>query len=64
MTTTTIDETQIRAEIDALRTQLTGNLFEDMDLQQKIYELKKQLNPAIVENPELDDDDFCLSCGS
>lgn len=62
--TTTIDETQIRAEIATLKTQLTGNLFEDMDLQQKIYELKKQLNPAIVENPELDDDDFCLSCGS
>ena len=61
--TATIDETQIRAEIDALKVQLTGNLFEDMELQQQIYELKKQLNPAIVENPELDDD-ICLSCGS
>lgn len=62
--TTTIDETKIRTEISELKTKLTGNLFEDMEYQQQIYELKKQLNPAIVENPELDEDDFCLSCGS
>jgi hypothetical protein len=58
-----LDETQIREEIARLRTTLTGNLFEDGDTQQQIYELKKQLNPAIAEHPELDDDDECLSCG-
>jgi hypothetical protein len=55
---------QIKAEIAQLKTQLTGNLFDDIETQQKIYELKKQLNPEIVEHPELDDDDECLSCGS
>ena len=55
---------EIKAEIAQLKTQLTGNLFDDIETQQKIYELKKQLNPEIVEHPELDDDDECLSCGS
>lgn len=55
---------QIKAEIAQLKSQLTGNLFDDIETQQKIYELKKQLNPEIVEHPELDDDDECLSCGS
>ena len=55
---------QIKAEIAQLKTQLTGNLFDDIETQQKIYELKKQLNPEIVEHPELDNDDECLSCGS
>ena len=55
---------EIKSEIAQLKTQLTGNLFDDIETQQKIYELKKQLNPEIVEHPELDDDDECLSCGS
>ncbi len=53
----------IREEIAQLKATLTGDLFQDMELQQKIYELKVQLNPEIVANPELDDDE-CLSCGS
>ena len=53
----------IREEIAQLKATLTGDLFQDMEVQQKIYELKVQLNPEIVANPELDDDE-CLSCGS
>jgi len=64
MTTKTMETTQIQAEIARLRATLTGNLFEDGETQQQIYELKKQLNPQIAENPELDEDDECLSCGS
>ena len=64
MTTETMETTQIQAEIARLRTTLTGNLFEDGETQQQIYELKKQLNPQSAENPELDEDDECLSCGS
>lgn len=60
----TMETTQIKEEIARLRATLTGNLFEDGETQQKIYELKKQLNPQIVEHPELDEDDECLSCGS
>jgi len=59
-----MDDSVIRDEIVELRSKLTGNLFLDADLQQEIYKLKVQLNPEIVENPELDDDEDCLSCGS
>ena len=59
-----MDDSVIRDKIIELKARLTGDLFADMDLQQEIYELKVQLNPEIVENPELDDDEDCLSCGS
>ena len=56
----------IEQKIEELKSFLTGDLFQDGDILQKIYELKKELNPAIVDNPELDDDDEngCLFCGS
>ena len=58
--------TTIEQKIEELKSFLTGDLFQDGDILQKIYELKKELNPAIVDNPELDDDDLeeCLYCGS
>ena len=62
-----MNEEAIHAEIKALKMKLTGNLFEDGETQQAIYELKKQLQPAIEEHPELDtydDEDGCLYCGS
>ena len=60
-----MSEEDIRAKIDDIKGQLSGNRFEDMRLMQEIYELKKKLNPAIEDNPELDDDeDGCLYCGS
>lgn len=58
-----MSEEQIKQQIEDYKRLLTGDIFADGDIQQKIYELKKQLNPAIVDNPELDDD-ICLSCGS
>ena len=55
----------IEQKIEELKLFLTGDLYEDGDILQKIYELKKELNPAIVDNPELDDDENdCLFCGS
>jgi hypothetical protein len=57
--------TTIEEQITELKAKLTGNIFEDGELMQKIYELKKQLNPEIENNPELDDDENdCLFCGS
>lgn len=58
--------TTIKEQIEELKALLTGDLFQDGDIMQKIYELKKQLNPEIENNPELDDDDLeeCLYCGS
>lgn len=57
--------TTIKEQIEELKTKLTGDLFQDGEIMQKIYELKKQLNPEIETNPEADDDeDGCLFCGS
>lgn len=56
-------EQEIERDIEILRTQLTGDLFKDGEIQQKIYELKKELNPRIVDHPE-EDDHFCENCGS
>ena len=58
--------TTIKEQIENLKAKLTGNIFEDGELMMEIYNLKKQLNPEIETNPELDDDDLeeCLYCGS
>jgi len=55
---------QIKQEIKEYKDLLTGNIFQDGEIQQKIYELKKELNPRIEEHPEEDDDEGCLNCGS
>ena len=48
---------------DELKKKLTGNLYDDMDIHNSIYEIKKQMNPEIVNNPQLDQDE-CEACGS
>jgi len=57
-------EEKIKEEIKNLQSMLTGDIFQDGEIMQKIYLLKKQLNPEIETNPELDDDDEdgCLYC--
>lgn len=57
-------ESKIKEEIKNLQSMLTGDIFQDGEIMQKIYLLKKQLNPEIETNPELDDDDEdgCLYC--
>ena len=57
-------ESKIKEEIKSLQSMLTGDIFQDGEIMQKIYLLKKQLNPEIETNPELDDDDEdgCLYC--
>ena len=57
--------TTIEEQITELKAKLTGNIFEDGELMMEIQNLKKQLNPEIVDNPDLDDDETdCLFCGS
>jgi hypothetical protein len=53
----------IEAEILALKSKLTGDLFKDADTHSEIYVLKLLANPEIKNNPSLDDDE-CLACGS
>ena len=58
-------EAETLSKITELQSTLTGNLFEDGETQQEIYDLKRSLKPEIAENPELDDfDGECLSCGA
>ena len=56
-------EKDIQAEIQALKSKLTGDLLHDAEIQNQIYQLKIILNPEIANRPDLDDDD-CLYCGS
>ena len=54
---------EIEQKIAELKAKLTGNIFEDGELMMEIYNLKKQLNPEIETNPELDEDDEgCIFC--
>lgn len=59
-------EQEILEKMNVLKSKLTGNIFEDGEVMQEIYELKKILRPEIETNPELDDfdDEGCLYCGS
>lgn len=59
-------EQEILAKMTELKAKLTGNIFDDGEIMQEIYELKKVLKPEIESNPELDDfdDEDCLYCGS
>ncbi len=61
-----MSEQEVLDKIKSLKSNLTGNIFEDGEVQQEIYELKKKLRPEIESNPELDDfdDEDCLYCGS
>lgn len=56
-------EEQIKNQIEKLKSKLTGNLLEDLEIQQEIYDLKKILNPRIAEHPE-EDTEGCINCGS
>jgi hypothetical protein len=58
-----MNEKDVKAEIKRLKTKITGDMYEDMETMQQIYDLRLILNPEIKNKPELDDDD-CLYCGS
>jgi hypothetical protein len=53
----------MQEKINELKKQLTGNLFDDLEIHNAIYLLKKQMNPEIEKYPE-QDIDTCDSCGS
>ena len=60
-----METNEIKQKIQELQSKLTGDIFQDGELMQEIYDLKKILNPEIENHPELDDDDEgCLYCGS
>jgi hypothetical protein len=62
-----MNEEQLTLKIAELRATLTGDLFGDMQAQQKIYELKKELSAlqgVTIEEYEANDDYICENCGS
>jgi len=50
----------IKKEIDELKGQLTGDMFQDMDIKDKIHNLEMKLNGVKPEDSHFD----CVGCGS
>jgi hypothetical protein len=59
-------EQEIRSKIEDLKLTLTGNLLDDCETQNEIYQLKKKLSlETNIPIEKLDEDDEgCLYCGS
>lgn len=55
-----VTKEEIEKEIEALNAQLTGDMFKDMDIRDKIHNLKMKLNGTKPMNSEID----CVGCGS
>jgi len=51
---------EIKKEIEELKSQLTGDMFSDMDLKDKIHNLEMKLNGTKPENSNHE----CFGCGS
>ena len=51
---------EIQSEIQHLESQLTGDMFADMDLKDKIHNLKMKENGTRPMNSEIE----CVGCGS
>ena len=61
-----MEEKEIREKIEQLKSTLTGNLLDDCETQNEIFQLKKQLSlETNIPIDKLDEeDDGCLYCGS
>lgn len=53
-------ETTLHDQIEALKAQLTGDLFADMDLKDEIHNLEMKLNGVKPMDSHID----CIGCGS
>lgn len=62
-----MNEQELKSKIAELRETLTGDLFGDMETQQEIYELKKQISALqgiTIDEYDANDDYACENCGS
>ena len=61
-----MEEKEIREKIEQLKSTLTGSLLDDCEIQNEIFQLKKQLSlETNIPIDKLDEeDDGCLYCGS
>lgn len=60
METLTSTNTDLAKEIENLRAQLTGDMFQDMDLKDKIHNLEMQLKGVKPTDSHFD----CVGCGA
>ena len=51
---------ELQAEVTSLESQLTGDMFKDMEIKDKIHNLKMKMNGARPMNSEIE----CVGCGS
>ncbi|MEQ9466821.1 MAG: hypothetical protein RLN88_05375 [Ekhidna sp.] len=51
---------EIQSEITELESKLTGDMFSDMEIKDKIHNLKMKLNGTRPINSEIE----CVGCGS
>ena len=54
----TIEELQ--SEVTSLESQLTGDMFKDMEIKDRIHNLKMKINGTRPMNSEIE----CVGCGS
>lgn len=55
-----MDKEQLKKEIEELKGQLTGDMFQDMDIKDKIHNLEMKLNGTKPTDSHFD----CVGCGS
>jgi len=51
---------ELKNQIQKLESQLTGNMFTDMEIKDKIHNLKMKINGSKPSSSEID----CVGCGS
>ncbi|WP_421763722.1 hypothetical protein [Ekhidna sp.] len=51
---------EIQSQITTLESQLTGDMFSDMEIKDKIHNLKMKINGTRPINSEIE----CVGCGS
>lgn len=56
----TVTKEELEKEIEVLNAQLTGNMFKDMEIRDKIHNLKMKLNGTKPMDTQID----CIGCGS
>lgn len=57
---TDTDKVTLETQITALEAQLTGDMFQDMDIRDKIHNLKMSLEGVRTMNSDFE----CVGCGS
>ena len=55
-----LEQQTVRRAIETLNAQLTGDMFKDMEIRDKIHNLKMKLNGTKPMDSQID----CVGCGS